>query len=68
MDDLSFEIGKNIRKYRKLHKDENGKYLISGKKITGFTTAEERIAGKRAVVPFLNQKKEYCLYLFGIAQ
>lgn len=37
-------------------KDENGKYLISGKKITGFTTAEERIAGKRAILPFLNQK------------
>lgn len=36
-------------------KDEQGNYLISDKKITGFTTAEEILAGKKAVVPFLNQ-------------
>jgi putative intracellular protease/amidase len=38
-------------------KDEQGNYLITGKKITGFTTAEEIIAGKKSVVPFLNQKE-----------
>lgn len=32
------------------------KNILFLEKITGFTTAEERIAGKRAVVPFLNQK------------
>ncbi|WP_338211164.1 type 1 glutamine amidotransferase domain-containing protein [Lactiplantibacillus paraxiangfangensis] len=37
-------------------KDAQGKYLIAGKQITGFTTAEERIAGKKSVVPFLNQQ------------
>lgn len=37
-------------------KDDNGNYLISGKKITGFTTAEEILAGKRKVVPFLNEE------------
>lgn len=31
-------------------------YLITGKKITGFTTAEELLAGKKKVVPFLNQE------------
>jgi putative intracellular protease/amidase len=36
-------------------KDANGKYLIAGKNITGFTTAEETLAGKRKVVPFLNE-------------
>ena len=36
--------------------DAAGNYLIAGKKITGFTTAEEILAGKKAVVPFLNQK------------
>lgn len=36
-------------------KDGNDNYLISGKKITGFTTAEEIIAGKKSVVPFLNR-------------
>ncbi|KRM79273.1 hypothetical protein FC84_GL001447 [Lapidilactobacillus dextrinicus DSM 20335] len=36
--------------------DEQGHYLIAGKKITGFTPAEEIIAGKKTVVPFLNQK------------
>ena len=36
-------------------KDEQGHYLIAGKKITGFTTSEEIIAGKKKVVPFLNR-------------
>ncbi|WP_207941527.1 hypothetical protein DOK78_000292 [Enterococcus sp. DIV2402] len=36
--------------------DERGKYVISGKNITGFTTTEEIIAGKKSVVPFLNQQ------------
>ena len=30
---------------------------IAGKKVTGFTTAEEIIAGKKSVVPFLNQRE-----------
>lgn len=38
-------------------KDNNGKYLIAGKTITGFTTAEEIIAGKKSVVPFLNKQE-----------
>lgn len=38
-------------------KDNQGKYLIAGKKITGFTTAEEILASKKSVVPFLNQKE-----------
>lgn len=37
-------------------KDDDGHYLIAGKKITGFTTAEEVIAGKLRIVPFLNKK------------
>ncbi len=37
-------------------KDDDGHYLIAGKTITGFTTAEEILAGKTSVVPFLNQK------------
>lgn len=36
-------------------KDKSGNYLIEGKNITGFTTTEEIIAGKKSVVPFLNQ-------------
>lgn len=36
--------------------DEHGQYVISSKKITGFTAAEELLAGKRWSVPFLNQK------------
>jgi Putative intracellular protease/amidase len=36
-------------------KDDSGEYLIAGRKITGFTTMEEIIAGKKNVVPFLNQ-------------
>lgn len=36
-------------------REANGDYLIKGKKVTGFTTAEEILAGKRRVVPFLNQ-------------
>lgn len=34
---------------------KDGDYLLKGKKVTGFTTAEEILAGKRRVVPFLNQ-------------
>lgn len=37
-------------------KDDQGHYLIAGKTITGFTHSEEILAGKRSVVPFLNQK------------
>lgn len=37
-------------------KDDQGNYLIAGKSITGFTTMEEVIAGKKRVVPFLNQQ------------
>ncbi|CAJ1182837.1 ThiJ PfpI family protein [Companilactobacillus paralimentarius DSM 13238 = JCM 10415] len=37
-------------------KDDDGNYLIADKKITGFTTAEEILAGKRKVVPFLNEE------------
>ncbi|MBU5894483.1 type 1 glutamine amidotransferase domain-containing protein, partial [Vibrio cholerae O1] len=37
-------------------KDEDGKYIISDKNIKGFNTAEERIAGKKKIVPFLNEK------------
>lgn len=36
-------------------KDSNGDYLIANKTITGFTAAEEAIAAKRSVVPFLNK-------------
>jgi len=35
--------------------DEPDHYLINGKNITGFTTAEEILAGKKNVVPFLNR-------------
>lgn len=37
-------------------KDDMGNYLITGKNVTGFTTAEEIIAGKTRIVPFLNRK------------
>lgn len=37
-------------------RDDQGNYLIAGKTVTGFTQAEEILAGKRRVVPFLNQK------------
>ncbi|TVT00542.1 type 1 glutamine amidotransferase domain-containing protein [Enterococcus durans] len=37
-------------------KDSEGNFLISGKRITGFTKAEEILAGKAKVVPFFNQK------------
>lgn len=37
-------------------KTDSGHYLIDGKKITGFTTAEEILANKKKVVPFLNEK------------
>lgn len=36
-------------------KDTTGHYLIANKSVTGFTTAEEMIAGKKSVVPFLNK-------------
>ncbi|EFU86207.1 DJ-1/PfpI family protein [Enterococcus faecalis TX0309A] len=36
-------------------KDASGNYLIADKTITGFTTAEEILAMKKAVVPFLNE-------------
>ncbi|MBG1272901.1 type 1 glutamine amidotransferase domain-containing protein [Lactobacillus paracasei subsp. paracasei] len=36
-------------------KDQAGQYLIAGKKITGFTHAEEILTGKQKVVPFLNK-------------
>jgi len=32
-----------------------GDYLIAGRQITGFTKAEEVLAGKKSVVPFFNQ-------------
>lgn len=37
-------------------KDSEGNFLMSGKRITGFTKAEEILAGKAKVVPFFNQK------------
>ncbi|WP_047998667.1 type 1 glutamine amidotransferase domain-containing protein [Lactiplantibacillus herbarum] len=37
-------------------KDQTNHYLIKDKKITGFTATEEVIAGKKRVVPFLNQQ------------
>lgn len=37
-------------------KDRQGNFLISGKKVTGFTKTEEILAGKLNVVPFLNQQ------------
>lgn len=37
-------------------KDNSGEYLIKNKKITGFTTSEEILAGKKNIVPFLNEK------------
>jgi len=33
----------------------DGQYLIAGRKVTGFTKAEEVLAGKQSVVPFFNQ-------------
>lgn len=36
-------------------KNDQGDYLIDGRNVTGFTTAEEIIAGKKSVVPFLNK-------------
>lgn len=35
--------------------DDAGQYLIVGRHVTGFTTMEELIAGKKGIVPFLNQ-------------
>ena len=37
-------------------RDDHGGHLITGKQITGFTTAEEILAGKIRVVPFLNER------------
>lgn len=37
-------------------KEASGQYLIADRHITGFTTAEEILAGKLKVVPFLNKK------------
>lgn len=37
-------------------KDEMGNYLITGKKITGFTKSEEILAGKQHQVPFFNAR------------
>ncbi|WP_125709914.1 type 1 glutamine amidotransferase domain-containing protein [Companilactobacillus zhongbaensis] len=37
-------------------KNKDGQYLIAGKNITGFTTSEEVLAGKKKVVPFLNEE------------
>lgn len=37
-------------------KDSQGEYLIKGKNITGFTTVEEFLSGKKSVVPFLNEQ------------
>lgn len=34
----------------------DGHYLIENKKITGFTTAEEILDGKKKIVPFLNEQ------------
>ncbi|MGQ4819520.1 type 1 glutamine amidotransferase domain-containing protein, partial [Enterococcus faecium] len=36
-------------------KDASGNYLVADKTITGFTTAEEILTMKKAVVPFLNE-------------
>ncbi|MFC6181035.1 type 1 glutamine amidotransferase domain-containing protein [Lactiplantibacillus daowaiensis] len=36
-------------------KDADGHYLIANRRITGFTKAEELLAGKKSVVPFFNQ-------------
>jgi putative intracellular protease/amidase len=35
--------------------DDNGQYIIAGKRITGFTTTEEILSSKRRMVPFLNE-------------
>ncbi|WP_461239926.1 type 1 glutamine amidotransferase domain-containing protein [Paucilactobacillus sp. N302-9] len=37
-------------------KKENGDYLITNKHVTGFTTNEEILAGKKQIVPFLNKE------------
>ncbi|WP_125767205.1 type 1 glutamine amidotransferase domain-containing protein [Lapidilactobacillus wuchangensis] len=37
-------------------RDAAGQYLINGRTITGFTKTEEILAGKKRVVPFLNQQ------------
>ena len=37
-------------------KTSDGKYVIAGKRVTGFTAAEEVLSGKKSVVPFLNKE------------
>ncbi|MGY4797220.1 type 1 glutamine amidotransferase domain-containing protein [Lysinibacillus fusiformis] len=37
-------------------KDDSGNYLIKGKNITGFTTTEECLAGKKNKVPYFSEK------------
>lgn len=37
-------------------KDADGKYIIEGRNITGFTKSEEMLAGKMRFIPFLNQE------------
>lgn len=37
-------------------KTETGDYLINNRQITGFTTTEEYLSGKKKIVPFLNQQ------------
>lgn len=37
-------------------KTETGAYLIADRQITGFTTSEEWLSGKKSVVPFLNEQ------------
>lgn len=46
-------------------RDKNGKYLIEGKKITGFTNAEELLSGKSGKVPFRTEDeavKRGCIF------
>ena len=35
---------------------DRGTYLVEGKSITGFTTAEEYLSGKSAAIPFWNEQ------------
>ena len=38
-------------------KDKNGKYLVAGKKVTGFSNTEEEAVKLTKVVPFLLEDK-----------
>lgn len=38
-------------------KNFDGNYIVAGKTVTGFTKAEEVLAGKKSVVPFMNQER-----------